>query len=155
MPLPDWPVEGGCRCGALRFRLTAAPFLAAACHCRGCQRMTGSSHSLTLSVEDDGFAVIRGEEVVGGADPAFGHRFCPRCLSWVWTKNPRMDGFRNVRATMLDEPGWARPFVETWTAQRLPWGDTGAERSYAGFPPAAEYDALVAAYPGWAAGATR
>ena len=42
------PAEGGCCCGRMRFRITVAPLLAMACHCRGCQSMTGSAHPQTL-----------------------------------------------------------------------------------------------------------
>lgn len=150
MPLPDLSLDGGCRCGALRFRVTAAPLFTAACHCRGCQRMTGSAFSLTVAVPDEGFAVMQGEDVAGGADPAFGHRFCPTCLSWVWTKHPMMRGFRNLRTPMLDDPVWARPYIETWTSERLPWVEAGGVRTYPGFPSMEEYGALLGAYADWA-----
>jgi hypothetical protein len=49
MAMPKLPIEGGCRCGRVRFRLAEQPWLEAACHCRGCQRMTASAFSTTWS----------------------------------------------------------------------------------------------------------
>ena len=51
------PWEGGCRCGAVRLRVTAAPLISAVCHCRGCQRMTGSALSLTLMLPQGGLEI--------------------------------------------------------------------------------------------------
>jgi hypothetical protein len=148
---PILPAEGGCRCGAVRFRLRAAPLLTMACHCRGCQKMTGSAFSLSVAVPDKGFEILQGDTVPGGADKVFGHRFCPECLSWIWTKHPMMQGFLNVRSTMLDDPAWTRPFVETCTAERLAFVMTGAIRVFPDFPSQEEYPALLAGYAGWAA----
>ena len=66
--MDEWklPWEGGCRCGAVRIRVTKPPLLAMACHCTGCQRMSASAFSLTLTLPADGFAVTRGEPVIGG-----------------------------------------------------------------------------------------
>lgn len=150
MPLLDLPAEGGCRCGHLRFRVTRATLFTAACHCRGCQRMTAGPYSLSAAIPENGLEVLQGDTAPAGADPAFGHRACPRCLSWVWTEHPMMEGFVNLRATMLDEPAWAAPFAETWTAEKLPFARSGAVRSFPGFPPPEEFAALLADYAAWA-----
>ena len=57
MPLPQFPIEGGCRCGRVRFHLDGAPWIESACHCRGCQQMTASAFSTTLTVAATDFAV--------------------------------------------------------------------------------------------------
>ena len=59
--MDDWklPWEGGCRCGEVRIRVTAPPILTGACHCTGCQKMTASAFSLTVTVPADGFEVTR------------------------------------------------------------------------------------------------
>ena len=67
----DLPLEGGCRCGRVRFRVTEAPLLETVCHCRGCQQMTGSAYSTTVTVPTNGFSVTEGQAVVGGL--AHGH----------------------------------------------------------------------------------
>jgi hypothetical protein len=55
--------------------------------------------------------------------------------------------FVNVRATMLDDVSWFKPFVETWTSTRLPWANTPAAHSYAEFPPIEEYANLTMEFP--------
>lgn len=112
--------------------------------------MSGSAFSLSAAIPDDGFEVLRGETVPGGGDKAFGHRFCPQCLSWIWTKHPTMNGFLNLRATMLDDPSWVRPYMETWTDEALPFVTTGAVRSFPGFPSMEAYPTLLGGYADWA-----
>jgi hypothetical protein len=121
--------------------------LTGACHCTGCQRMTGSAYSLTLSLPGDGFEVTHGVPVIGGLrGPVSHHHHCPECLSWVFTRAEGMDWFVNLRATMLDEPNWFEPFVELWTSEKLPWATTPAAHSYARDPEMAEFGTLIEAY---------
>ncbi|MDP1025861.1 GFA family protein [Sphingomonas sp. KR1UV-12] len=147
MAIPALPIEGGCRCGRVRFQMTAAPWMEAACHCRGCQRMTGSAFSTTLMLPDDGFALTAGDTVIGGlhGDEA-DHHHCDWCKSWVFTRPRAAMGFVNVRATLLDDPAWFAPWMETQTDEALPWAVTGAARSFGRFPAADDYSPLIAAY---------
>ena len=143
----DWklPWEGGCRCGAVRFRISGPPLMSAVCHCRGCQRMTGSAFSTTLFVPEDGFALLAGETVLGGAMPADArHHHCDSCKGWVFTTAEPSMGFVNVRATLLDDAAWFAPFIETQTAEKLPWASTPAVHSYERFPQPADFPALIA-----------
>ncbi|HVL20219.1 MAG TPA: GFA family protein, partial [Amaricoccus sp.] len=102
--------------------------------------------SLSTAVPSEGFAVTQGEPVLGGLHGAARHSFCPWCMSWLFTRMPGMDWFVNVRATMLDDPNWFVPFVETFTAEALPWALTGARHSYPGFPPMEDLERLAADY---------
>ena len=146
--MPDWtlPMTGGCRCGQVRFEISAPPLLTMACHCTGCQRMTASAFSLSVAVPSEGFAITQGEPVIGGLRGAVHHLFCPHCMSWLFTRTEGMDWFTNVRATMLDDAGWFSPFVETWTAERLPWATTPAPNSFPQFPPMDAYEGLMRAF---------
>lgn len=143
---PTLPAEGGCRCGRLRFRISAPPLLTTACHCRGCQRMTGSAYALSAAIPAEGFAVIQGEPVVGGLGEPPMHFFCGQCMSWVFTRPPGMDFLVNVRASLLDDPAWFTPFVETQTAEKLVFAETGALHSYPRWPEDAQWPQLIAAY---------
>ena len=55
------PLDGGCRCGAIRFRVTGVPAFTFACHCTDCRQLTASAFSIGLAVPEDGFVVIDGE----------------------------------------------------------------------------------------------
>lgn len=153
----DLPATGGCRCGRLRFEITAPPIFTTACHCRGCQRMTGSAFSLSIAIPTPAFRVTDGVEVPGGADHAVGHRFCAHCLSWVFTRLDGIpafvvDSFVNVRTTMLDDVPTAPPFIETHVAEGLPWAHTGAQHSFHTLPEPERWSALVDAFAVWHAG---
>ena len=147
--MADWnlPWEGGCRCGEVRFRVTKPPMLTGACHCTGCQKMTGGAYSLTLTLPPDGFDVTKGEPVIGGIHgPQVHHHHCGRCMSWLFTRVDEFDFFVNVRATMLDDPSWVAPYMEVWTSEGLPGVRTGAAKSYATQPEMDEYEGLMAAF---------
>ncbi|QEM80260.1 GFA family protein [Halomonas binhaiensis] len=146
----DWTSRtGGCRCGRLRFRITAPPIMTMACHCKGCQRMTASAFSLSLTVANDGFSIEQGQPVRGGAQEIEGleHSFCDDCKSWVFTRFPEVMGdFVNVRSAMLDETAGIEPFIETCTAEALPWAKIPATHSFEGFPPADAFVSLMREY---------
>ena len=80
------PMEGGCRCGRVRLKINAAPLLTMACHCTGCQKMTGSAYSLSAAIPSEGFEVTKGEPVIGGLHGLSRHYFCPYCRSWMFTR---------------------------------------------------------------------
>lgn len=141
------PWRGGCRCGQVRLEVTEPPLLASACHCEGCQRMSSSAFSLTLTVPASGFRVTAGEPVIGGLHgPESHHFFCPRCLTWMFTRAEGMDWFVNLRPTMLDEHRDFEPFIDMNTATRLPWATTPAVHGFEEFPPFEAYEGLIREY---------
>jgi hypothetical protein len=145
----EWrlPWDGGCRCGAVRIRVTKPPLLTGACHCAGCQRMTASAYSLTVTVPADGFEVTKGEPVLGGLKGPVSHHFhCPGCLGWLFTRAEGFDWFVNLRASALDEHGWFEPFVEVWTSEGLSWAHTGAPHRFEATPEMADWERLMAAF---------
>ena len=148
MTMPELPIDGGCRCGKVRFRISVTPVMTSVCHCSGCQRMTASAFSTTIMVPSEGFAVIAGDPVIGGLHgDQSRHHHCDWCKSWLFTRIPPEYGpFVNVRATMLDDATWFAPYMETFTDEKLPWAQTGATRSYPTFPNMADYAALLEAY---------
>ena len=149
MDLPPLPSEGGCRCGRVRLRMTKPPLVTAICHCRGCQRMTASAFSTTVTLPLDGLEVVAGETVVGGmhgGGAAGEHHHCEWCKSWLFTRLPPEYGAVNLRATMLDDARWFVPFIETQTAEALPWALAGAPHAFARFPEPADYPELMAAF---------
>lgn len=150
----DWklPREGGCRCGQVRVRVSAPPLVTMACHCTGCQKMSSSAFSLSAAIPAEGFAVIEGEPVIGGLHgPQAHHFFCPRCMTWMFTRPEGMDWFVNLRPTMLDDPSGFAPFIETWTREKLPFAQAGAVHSYETLPPMEAYEGLMREYGEWVA----
>lgn len=143
MSVLNTPMEGGCRCGQVRLKVSVPPILTMACHCTGCQKMSSSAYSLSAAIPADGFEVTAGEPVIGGLHGATRHYFCPHCLTWMFTRPEGMDWFVNLRPTMLDDASWFSPFIETFTDEKLPWATTAAVHSYETFPPMEAYEGLV------------
>jgi hypothetical protein len=139
-------MEGGCRCDGVRFKISKPPLFTTACHCTGCQRMTGSAYSLSVAVPSDGFAVTRGEPVIGGLHGPHRHFFCGYCMSWMFTRPQGFDAMVNVRATLLDDPSWYSPYIETMTSEKLPWVTTPAVHSFEKWPPIEDWGRLTAEY---------
>lgn len=127
-------LAGGCRCGRVRFAITAPPLLTMACHCTGCQRMTAGAFSLSAAIPSEAFEITEGEPVVGGLHGADRHYFCGWCMSWMFTRADGLDWFVNIRPTLLDGRAWTTPFVETWTREKLPWARTAALHSFETLP---------------------
>jgi hypothetical protein len=139
-------MSGGCRCGQVRFAVASPPLLTMACHCTGCQRMTGGPYSLSVMVGSEGFEVTAGEPVRGGLRKDVAHNHCPHCMSWVFTRLPDGVPFVNVRATLLDDPSWFTPFMESYTAEMLSWAKTPAKHSFERHPAPEEWRRLMAEY---------
>jgi hypothetical protein len=118
--------------------------MTAACHCAGCQRMSASAFSLTAMIPGEAFEVTQGHPVVGGLHgPQLDHNFCPHCMTWMFTRIAGVDGFVNLRPTMLDDVSWFEPFIETCTAEKLPWAITPARHHFEGFPPMEIFASLM------------
>jgi hypothetical protein len=147
--MSDWklPWEGGCRCGEVRFRVTSPPMLSAACHCAGCQKMTASAFTLSLGLRADGFGVTKGEPVLGGLRAEPKHFHCPSCKSWMFTRPSAMPGFVNLRATMLDDHAWVRPFVDFHRREGFAWAQTGAKYSFDQFADDETFQRVLKEYP--------
>jgi hypothetical protein len=147
--MTDWtlPMDGGCRCGKVRLRISKPPMITMLCHCTGCQRMTASAFSTTIIVPTDGFEVTEGETVIGGIHGDQGrHHHCDWCKSWLFTRIVPEMGFVNVRATMLDDATWFVPFAEVFTSEALPWAIASAPHAYEQFPPMEDYQTLIGAF---------
>ena len=141
--MPPLPWDASCRCGRVRMRVTLPPLLSMACHCSGCQVMTGSAFSLSLVLPADGFAVLGGELSRGGLQAEHRHQYCAWCKSWLFTQPAGLDWLVNLRASTLADHGWYEPFIETATAEKLPWASTPARHSFAGFPGPEQYQPLI------------
>lgn len=147
--MTDWrlPWSASCLCGRVKMRITAPPLMSAACHCTGCQKLTGGAYSLSLMLPESGFEVLEGETVLGGQHRAESrHHYCAHCKSWLYTTGDFLPGMVNFRPTMLEDAGWVVPFVDMMVAEKLPGVVTGASRSYPGWPPPEEYGALMEAF---------
>ena len=118
------PAEGGCACGAIRYRLTSEPLFTHCCHCLNCQRQTGSAFVINLLIEADRMELLADEPQpvdVPRDDGSMQRIFrCPTCQVAVFSEYGRPE-VRFVRAGTLDDPSGTRPDVHIYTRSKLPW----------------------------------
>ncbi|MEQ9509346.1 MAG: GFA family protein, partial [Alloalcanivorax xenomutans] len=81
-----------------------------------------------------------------GLHGASRHYFCPHCMSWMFTRPEGVEEFVNIRPGILDQPVWSKPFIETFTSEKLPWASTPAKHSFEQFPPFEAYGELIREY---------
>ena len=116
--------EGGCACGAVRYRLASEPLFVHCCHCLNCQRQTGSAFVINLLIETDRVGLLAGEPqpVDAPRDDGSAQRIfrCPSCQVAVFSEYGWPE-VRFVRGGTLDDPSAVRPDVHIFTRSKLPW----------------------------------
>lgn len=118
-------LEGGCACGSVRYRLRSGPMIVHCCHCRDCQRQTGSAFVINALIETDRIDVAHGDPqpVRMPTDSGRPHDIyrCPACRTAVWSDYGGRPKLRFVRVGTLDEPQALPPDVHIYTRSKLPW----------------------------------
>jgi hypothetical protein len=131
--------EGGCDCRHVRYRMTARPLFVHCCHCRWCQRESGSAFALNALIESDRVQVLRGspESVPTPSASGKGQKIvrCPHCRIALWSHYAGAgDAIKFVRVGTLDDPDRFPPDVHIFTASKQPWvvlpAGTPAVREY-------------------------
>lgn len=118
--------EGGCVCGAVRYRVKNPPTVALVCHCTFCRRRTGSAFGVGAYFRDEDVEFLAGER------GSYEHRsdetrrwlkveFCNRCggnITWTLELRP---GTRAIAAGSFDDPSWLRIERHIWTRSATGW----------------------------------
>lgn len=117
--------EGGCTCGAVRYRLGTKPMFVNCCHCRDCQRQTGSAFVINAIIETDRIALLSGapEPVTVPTNSGHPHDIyrCPKCGTALWSDYGRRPKLRFVRVGTLDDPSALTPDAHIFARSKLPW----------------------------------
>jgi len=127
MSMMKIPFSGGCACGAIRYECSAETIMMLKCHCRDCQRVTGSAFVAGLLLPASAFRLAKGQlayhftpSMAGGK-----HRrgFCPECGSRITGgENDRQPSeYVGVTAGSLDDPSWFRPQMDFFVSDARPW----------------------------------
>ena len=116
------PLEGGCLCGAVRYRISSEPRSADYCHCRMCRRAAGAPVVARLTVAHAAFAWIKGKPAVYRSSAEAERLFCPACGTQLALRDE--PDHLDVTLASLDDPAAVRPSCHIWTASRIAWFDT-------------------------------
>jgi hypothetical protein len=121
------PFSGGCSCGAIRYECAADPLITLNCHCRDCQRASGSAYAALLNVPIAAFTLTKGtlkyHRVTGESGNTLDRGFCPECGSPVVIRGQRASslGLIVLWAASLDDPSWFRPVMDIFVVSAQPW----------------------------------
>jgi len=113
--------EGGCLCGALRYRATGAARFATLCHCASCRRAAGAPAVAWVSFPADAFAFTSGEPVRFRSSPPVTRTFCGCCGTPLTYRSDAFPNVVDVTTASLDEPGRCAPLDHTFVSERLRW----------------------------------
>jgi hypothetical protein len=118
------PFAGGCACGAIRYEGSAAPIAVLNCHCRDCQRTSGTGHSTVAVVPTDSLRLLRGTPRSHASTADSGNEvkreFCPECGSPLFARGG-IPAFVAINVGSLDDPSWCVPTLDIWTHSAQPW----------------------------------
>ena len=118
--------EGGCACGRVRYRMTAAPLFVQACHCTWCQRQSGGAFAVNAMIETDRIELLEGEPEAAPVPTPSGKGQtilrCPACRIALWSHyGAAGDRLAFVRAGSLDGGAVLEPDIHIYTSTRQPW----------------------------------
>ncbi|RDS84598.1 aldehyde-activating protein [Dyella monticola] len=118
--------EGGCDCRRVRYRMTDNPLFVHCCHCRWCQRETGSAFALNAMIEAERVELLCGEVDVVHTPSCSGRgqniSRCPECRLALWsTYAGAGELIRFVRVGTLDDPDRFPPDIHIYTQSKQPW----------------------------------
>jgi hypothetical protein len=118
-------LTGGCACGAIRYKLAAPPLIVHACHCRDCQRLTGSAFVINLWIERkfvEANHTPKSFRLTAGTGKPHDVYFCEKCGTYLWSFYHAAPGEALfVRAGTLDHPEKVEPDVHIFTRSKVPW----------------------------------
>lgn len=125
-PLTPFPVEGGCDCRTVRYRMLTAPLFVHCCHCRWCQRESGASFALNAMIEADRVTELGAppELVDTPSHSGSGQQIarCPKCRVAVWSHYAGSGPLvKFVRVGTLDNPDLLPPDIHIFTASKQAW----------------------------------
>jgi hypothetical protein len=127
--MPD--LTGGCLCGRVRYTVRGEPAFSGLCHCRNCQRYTGSAFEPVVAFPSESISLegeLKTYNDTGDSGKQVRRRFCPNCGSGVVAEGDIMPGITLVLAGTLDDPSAFTPAMEIYCSSAQPWVHAGGER---------------------------
>ena len=123
-------ISGGCLCGKVRFTANAEPGFVGVCHCRNCQRNSGSAFAVVLGFPAAAVS-MQGELTTytdtGDSGKSLLRRFCPECGSSLVDEASVIPGIVMISSGTLDDPSWVKPAMQIYCDSQQPWVNLGTD----------------------------
>lgn len=123
-------IRGGCLCGAVRYSANADPVFIGICHCRDCQKFSGSPFAVVVAVRKPELSVS-GETSTytkdGDSGQPIHRRFCPTCGASLMDEADALPGVVMLSAGSLDDAAWVQPRVQIYCDSAQPWVELGGD----------------------------
>jgi len=117
--------KGRCQCGDISYEVTGEPLLSGNCHCRDCQRATGSAMAAVMLFPKEGFKLLQGEakyyDLKADSGSRISRGFCPNCGSPMFTLLEMAPDAIAIKAASLDDPTLYHPEMHLYTSSAQPW----------------------------------
>ena len=121
--MADLPLAGGCLCGGVRFEVKEPLGNAGYCHCKRCQRRTGTGASIQARIAPGSLTITSGEDLIRAYEPpdGFAKLFCSSCGSSLFSRSRRNPEVMSVRLGAFDSDPGVRPAYRQFVAYASPW----------------------------------
>ena len=116
---------GGCACGLIRYECSAEPVMSVNCHCRDCQRASGSAYAADIVVSKSAWQLLSGKPKYFSKKAVSGNTvkrgFCNNCGSPLFVTEEEAPDIITINVGSLDDPSWYIPTCDWWTKSAQPW----------------------------------
>ena len=120
----NYPIEGSCQCGGVKYTLSEAPMMVVACHCIECQKLATSAFSITAIVKTE-TVVFEGEMAewsrLADSGKVSGAKFCPTCGNRMYHFDPAAPETLKLKPANLDDTSGIAPTAHIWVSQKQEW----------------------------------
>ena len=113
--------EGGCLCGAVRYRFSAAPRVTSLCHCRSCRRACGAPSVAWVILDTADLAFTAGTPARFRSSSDVVRQFCGACGTQLTYQNDASPESIDITTASLDDPNAHPPSREIWLEHKLTW----------------------------------
>ncbi len=121
--------NGGCRCGAICYRVFGPPVMIEYCHCDSCRRSSGSAVSVLAGFPRDGFEIITGSPTCYESNAIVKRSFCGICGSPLFYENQDYPDEVYISLGSFDQPEKLPPDRHVWVSERITWHQIGDDLS--------------------------
>ena len=117
-------MAGGCLCGQVRYSANADPVYVLVCHCKNCQRQTGTAFSVLVGIPNSAMSIqgqLKTFHDTGDSGLRLERNFCPECGSPIFTDVAAMPGIAFIKAGTLDDTSWLDPKMHIYCDSKEQW----------------------------------